>query len=100
MLPASSGTALLAYDSLSAIAVGLAEGAERIDLVVQDKPPVEDPLAGMADALDVSVVSVRRVAGAVVKPSDDMPLAGGDTLVLAGQPEQLALAEAKLLALR
>ena len=51
-------------------------------------------------ALDVSVVSVRRVAGAVVKPSDDMPLAGGDTLVLAGQPEQLALAEAKLLALR
>ncbi len=56
VLPASSGTALLAYDSLSAIAVGLAEGAERIDLVVQDKPPVEDPLAGMADALDVSVV--------------------------------------------
>jgi vancomycin resistance protein YoaR len=56
VLPASTGSALLAYDSLSAIAVGLAEGAERIDLVVQDKPPVEDPLADLADALDVSVV--------------------------------------------
>jgi vancomycin resistance protein YoaR len=56
VLPASTGSALLAYDSLSAVAVGLAEGVERIDLVVQPKPPVEDPLAGLADALDVSVV--------------------------------------------
>lgn len=56
VVPASTGSALLAYDSLSAVAVGLAEGKDRIDLVVQDKPPVDDPLAGMADALDVSVV--------------------------------------------
>jgi vancomycin resistance protein YoaR len=56
VLPASTGSALLAYDSLSAVAVGLAEGADRIELVVQDKPPVEDPLVGMADTLDVSVV--------------------------------------------
>ncbi len=50
--------------------------------------------------LDVSVVSVRKAGGGVVKPSDDLRLEGGDTLVLSGQPERLALAEAKLLALR
>ena len=50
--------------------------------------------------LDVGVVSVRRANGAVVKPADELMLAGGDTLVLAGAPERLALAEAKLLALR
>ena len=51
-------------------------------------------------ALDVSVVSVRRAGGAVIRPTDDLLLAGGDTLVLSGQPEQLAVAEAKLAALR
>ena len=51
-------------------------------------------------AHDVGVVSVRRANGAVVKPADELMLAGGDTLVLAGAPERLALAEAKLLALR
>jgi len=56
VLPASTGSALLAYDSLSAVAVGLAEGKDRIDLVVQDKPPVDDPLFGLAEALDVSMV--------------------------------------------
>lgn len=56
VLPAAAGSALLAYDSLSAVAVGLAEGVDRIDLVVQDKPAVADPLAGLADTLDVSVV--------------------------------------------
>jgi monovalent cation:H+ antiporter-2, CPA2 family len=33
----------------------------------------------------------------VTKPDDDMPLAAGDTLVLSGLPEPLALAEGKLL---
>lgn len=56
VLPASTGSALLAFDSLSSVAVGLAEGAERIDLVVQPKPAADDPLADLADALDVSVV--------------------------------------------
>lgn len=56
VIPASAGSALLAYDSLSAVAVGLAEGVDRIELVVQDKPAVDDPLAGLADTLDVSVV--------------------------------------------
>jgi CPA2 family monovalent cation:H+ antiporter-2 len=50
--------------------------------------------------LDVSVVSVRKAGGGVVKPSDDLRLERGDTLVLSGLPERLALAEAKLLALR
>jgi vancomycin resistance protein YoaR len=54
--PARPGAALLAYDSLSSIAVGLARGADRIELVVQPKPPVDDPLADIADRLDVSIV--------------------------------------------
>jgi CPA2 family monovalent cation:H+ antiporter-2 len=45
----------------------------------------------------VQVVSVRRATGQVQAATDDMLLAAGDTLVLAGLPEALALAEAKLL---
>ncbi|MBA3595776.1 MAG: cation:proton antiporter [Methylibium sp.] len=48
-------------------------------------------------ALAAQVVSVRRAGGAVVRPTDDLRLAVGDTLVLAGRPEALALAEARLL---
>jgi CPA2 family monovalent cation:H+ antiporter-2 len=48
-------------------------------------------------AVGVSVVSVRRASGAVMKPDDDLLLAAGDTLVLSGLPEPLALAEGKLL---
>ncbi|CAN5375263.1 monovalent cation:proton antiporter family protein [soil metagenome] len=48
-------------------------------------------------AVGVSVVSVRRSAGAVTKPDDSLVLAAGDTLVLSGLPEALALAEGKLL---
>ena len=48
-------------------------------------------------ALGVTVVSVRRASGAVTKPDDQLVLAGGDTLVLSGLPERLALAEASLL---
>jgi CPA2 family monovalent cation:H+ antiporter-2 len=43
------------------------------------------------------VVSVRRASGAVTKPHETLLLAGGDTLVLSGLPEPLALAESKLL---
>ena len=49
-------------------------------------------------AVGVSVASVRRASGAVTRPDDDLVLAAGDTLVLSGLPEQLALAEEKLLA--
>jgi CPA2 family monovalent cation:H+ antiporter-2 len=48
-------------------------------------------------AVGVSVVSVRRASGGVLTPGGDHVLAGGDTLVLSGLPEPLALAEAKLL---
>ena len=48
-------------------------------------------------ALGVSVVSVRRASGAVTRPDDHLTLAAGDTLVLSGLPEPLALAEGKLL---
>ncbi len=56
VLPATRGTALLAHDSLSTVAIGLASGAEVIDLVVQHKPEVEDPLRDIADELDIGIV--------------------------------------------
>ena len=51
-------------------------------------------------AVGVAVVSVRRANGAVVKPDETLVLAAGDTLVLAGKPEPLALAEGRLLGKR
>jgi CPA2 family monovalent cation:H+ antiporter-2 len=48
-------------------------------------------------AIGVTVVSVRRAAGAVIAPEDSLVLAAGDTLVLSGMPEALTLAEGKLL---
>ena len=48
-------------------------------------------------ALGVNVLSVRRAGGGVFEPEPDHVLAAGDTLVVAGQPEALALAEARLL---
>jgi monovalent cation:H+ antiporter-2, CPA2 family len=61
-------------------------------------PCVGRALADQAlTAVGVQVVSVRRAAGQVLTAHDEMQLAGGDTLVLSGLPEALALAEAKLL---
>jgi CPA2 family monovalent cation:H+ antiporter-2 len=51
-------------------------------------------------ALGVTVVAVRRVSGAAATPDDGLVLAAGDTLVLSGTPEPLALAEGKLLGRR
>jgi CPA2 family monovalent cation:H+ antiporter-2 len=48
-------------------------------------------------AVGVRVVSVRLAAGQVQAARDDLPLAAGDTLVLSGLPQALALAEDKLL---
>jgi len=48
-------------------------------------------------AMGIQVVSMRLASGAVTTPSDDMVLSAGDTLVLSGLPEPLALAEEKLL---
>ncbi|MEZ4383168.1 MAG: VanW family protein [Nannocystaceae bacterium] len=57
VLPATPGSSLLAFDSLSAVAVGLAAGDKAIDLVVSERPPVaDDPLAAIADQLDISSV--------------------------------------------
>jgi monovalent cation:H+ antiporter-2, CPA2 family len=44
-----------------------------------------------------SVVSVRRAQGGVAAPDVGLRLASGDTLVIAGLPEALALAEEELL---
>ncbi|MBL8327173.1 MAG: cation:proton antiporter [Rubrivivax sp.] len=48
-------------------------------------------------AVGVSVVSIRRAGGGVVGPDAAHALSAGDTLVLSGLPEPLALAEEKLL---
>ena len=48
-------------------------------------------------AVGVSVVAVRRASGGVAQPAPDHVLVAGDTLVLSGLPEPLALAEEKLL---
>ena len=45
----------------------------------------------------IRVVSLRRGDGTPVDPSSDPRLEGGDTLVLSGRPETLAIAEEKLL---
>jgi CPA2 family monovalent cation:H+ antiporter-2 len=48
-------------------------------------------------AQDVRVVSLRRSNGRTVDPASDPALEDGDTLVLSGRPEPLALAEEILL---
>jgi CPA2 family monovalent cation:H+ antiporter-2 len=47
--------------------------------------------------LEVSVVSVRSASGGVSSPGGDHVLSAGETLVLSGRPERLALAEQLLL---
>jgi monovalent cation:H+ antiporter-2, CPA2 family len=49
-------------------------------------------------AHEVRVVSLRRGDGKPADVAGDPPLEDGDTLVLSGRPEPLALAEEKLLA--
>jgi CPA2 family monovalent cation:H+ antiporter-2 len=65
-------------------------------------PPTSTSLRGTLGAQNlpaggVTVVSLRRASGAVVAPDESLTLAAGDTLVLSGLPEPLALAEEKLL---
>jgi CPA2 family monovalent cation:H+ antiporter-2 len=56
------------------------------------------PLRDLAlHATGVQVVSLRLASGGVGSPTDAQSLSAGDTLVLSGLPEALALAEAKLL---
>ena len=59
---------------------------------------VGHPLGQLAlHAVGVRVVSVRLAAGQVRGADDALRVGAGDTLVLSGLPEPLALAEAKLL---
>ena len=57
------------------------------------------PLGHLAlHAVGVRVMSLRRGDGKAVALETDPRLEGGDTLVLSGRPETLAVAEQKLLA--
>jgi len=59
---------------------------------------IGQPIAALAlQALQVRVVSLRRSNGQSLKVNDQTALEGGDTLVLAGTPQALAVAEHKLL---
>jgi CPA2 family monovalent cation:H+ antiporter-2 len=56
------------------------------------------PLSALAlGAGGVRVVSLRRGNGKAVPANEETLLEGGDTLVLSGKPEALAMAEEKLL---
>ena len=50
----------------------------------------------LLQAIGVQVVGLRRADGKTVTIDDELVLQGGDTLVLSGTPEVLALAEEKL----
>ncbi|MEN9627012.1 MAG: hypothetical protein RJA10_238 [Pseudomonadota bacterium] len=59
------------------------------------------PLDDLAlQAMGVGVVALRRAGGGAQAPRPGDTIQGGDTLVLSGLPEPLALAEAKLLGAR
>ncbi len=59
---------------------------------------VGQPLAHLAlHALGVRVVHLRRDGGKTIAPSDEVELRSGDTLLLSGNPENLALAEQSLI---
>ncbi len=59
---------------------------------------VGQPLAHLAlHALGVRVVHLRRDNGKTIAPDDDVELRSGDTLLLSGNPENLAIAEQKLI---
>jgi CPA2 family monovalent cation:H+ antiporter-2 len=56
------------------------------------------PLSSLAlHAVGVQVVSLRHSDGKALEPLDDMLLEAGDTLVLSGKPEPLAVAEDKVM---
>jgi monovalent cation:H+ antiporter-2, CPA2 family len=79
-----------------------ADEADQARLASVTLPPaaacLDQPLAEqrLAD-LEVSVVSIRRHAGASLRPEGGVTLRAGDTLVLSGLPQALAQAEARLL---
>ncbi len=59
---------------------------------------VGKPLGYLAlHALGVRIVSLRRSSGKTIPPADELLFEGGDTLVLSGKAEALAVAEQKLL---
>ena len=49
------------------------------------------------DPMGIQVVNLRRASGRPVRFTDETPLEGGDTLVLSGKAEALALAESRIL---
>ena len=81
---------------------GGAEEFEQERLASVTLPPEAEALGRALSQLPlvaqgVRVVSLRRSNGRVVDPASDPPLADGDTLVLSGRPDTLALAEELLL---
>ena len=92
-----SGSVTLTLASNTALDAGTGD----LNLSAKATPSAETLALGISvargAAVGVSVASVRRASGAVTRPDDHLVLTAGDTLVLSGLPEPLALAEAKLL---
>ncbi|MEN9903494.1 MAG: Glutathione-regulated potassium-efflux system protein KefC, partial [Pseudomonadota bacterium] len=77
------------------------EDLEQERLVTVTLPPAGRTLGRtlgdmLLPIIGVRVVSLRRVNGKSIELQDDVVLQGGDTLVLSGKPDALALAEDKL----
>ncbi|MCA9716612.1 MAG: VanW family protein [Myxococcales bacterium] len=70
VLPAARGSTLMPHDTLSAIAVGLASGADEIEVVTTPSPPADDPLAELKGELDISVVLGRFTTPYSMAPND------------------------------
>ena len=77
-----------AHDEARLATVTLPLGCRSVGMILGDM---------VLERLGAQVVSLRRTSGQTLLPQDDAVLQGGDTLVLSGKPEALAMAEEKLL---
>ena len=68
-----------------------------VTLPMASKSAGQTPASLLLHQLGVRLVSLRRSDGKTLQPQADTLLAGGDTLVLSGKPEALAIAEDKIL---
>ena len=82
VLSAERGTALLPYDSLSSVALGLAAGADQIELAVAQKPAVADPLADELARYGIEKLDLDVVLGSFSTPYSMEPRAADRTVNL------------------
>ena len=96
---AFDGTPATKLAQVALVTDGVAAVNPQLNLTQGDGTFLSEALAirPALHAIGVSALSVRRASGAVTRPDEALVLGAGDTLVLSGLPEPLALAESKLL---